>query len=592
MMSCINVPVSVLISYLEKDHSMIETRRLKNVVIFVQTILSFVLSRNIINIYNDIARKYENVTVKDFRKYEKLEYKKNKLKLDIDFLNNCKQLGVYPKFLIFKLLNVSNKDALSVHKRLLRSAINKRNKELQHLSKELSLSVNILSTQLSTIDFYILTNSITSYNKKSLQKSLYTQQKKLCSLTKDCNLTIFTANETITNLTQYELSQEESDLLKTGLYFSIQPDKIRKSEIFTTFEKIHRSFLNNLKSEETKSQIKVHLSYLANSYFYNDKPSPRILRQHRVLRNLRKNKDIVITKPDQGNGVVILDRKLYNNAIEEIISDSSKFEKLNEDPTLKREASLQQFLRKLKQINFFNEIEYDKLYPSGSAPARIYGTPKMHKFSSSDSFPKLLPIVSSIGTFNYNLARFLCDLLSPLVPNDYSCKDTFSFVSQIKDANLSKTFLVSYDVTSLFTNIPLQETIDIAINLLFNHNPNLNITRKELKKLFLFATSKTHFIFNSKFYNQIDGVAMGSPLAPVLANIFMGFHESKWLNEYNLNKPKFYLRYVDDILAAFDYEHDSLNFLNSRHPNIKFTREKQNNHSIAFLDVFISGINN
>ena len=80
----------------------------------------------------------------------------------------------------------------------------------------------------------------------------------------------------------------------------------------------------------------------------------------------------------------------------------------------------------------------------------------MQKFSSSDSFPKLCPIVLSIGTFNYNLASFLCDLLSPLVPNDYSCKDTFSFVSQITNENLSKTFLISYDVTSLFTNIPLQ----------------------------------------------------------------------------------------------------------------------------------------
>ena len=119
----------------------------------------------IINIYNDILRKYGNVTVKDFRKYEKLD----KLKLDINFLNNYKQLGVYPKFLIFKLPNVSNKGALSVRKRVLRNAINKRNKELLHLSKELTLSVNVLSTQLSTIDFYILTKSITSYNKKSLQ---------------------------------------------------------------------------------------------------------------------------------------------------------------------------------------------------------------------------------------------------------------------------------------------------------------------------------------------------------------------------------------------------------------------------------------
>ena len=88
---------------------------------------------------------------------------------------------------------------------------------------------------------------------------------------------------------------------------------------------------------------------------------------------------------------------------------------------------------------------------------------------------------------------------------------------------------------------------------------------------------------------------MGSPLVPVLANIFMSFYESKWLNEYNLNKPKFYLRYVDDILAAFDKEQDLLNFLNflnKRHPNIKVTIEKQFNHSIAFLNVFISGINN
>ena len=246
-----------------------------------------------------MERSYCNVTVKDFRKYGKLEYKKNKLKLDIDVLNNCKQRGVYPKFFIFKLPNVSHKDALSIRKGLFRSAIKKRNKILQHLPKELSLSEKILSTQLSIIDFYILTKSIILHDKKSLQKSLYTQQKKLSSLTRDCNLPIFIANETIINLAQYELFQEEPDLLKVGLYFSIQPDESRKSGIFTTFKKIHRSFFNNFKSEETKSQIKVHLSYLANSYFYNCKPCPCILRQHRVLRNLRKNKNVVITKPDK-----------------------------------------------------------------------------------------------------------------------------------------------------------------------------------------------------------------------------------------------------------------------------------------------------
>ena len=90
-------------------------------------------------------------------------------------------------------------------------------------------------------------------------------------------------------------------------------------------------------------------------------------------------------------------------------------------------------------------------------------------------------------------------------------------------------------------------------------------------------------------------MARGSPFAPVLANVFMGFYESKWLNAHNINKPNFYLRYANDILAASDNEQVSLNFLdflNKRHPSIKFTIGKQINHSIAFLDVFISGINN
>ena len=218
---------------------------------FFQTIVIFVLSRKIINIYNDIVRKCGNVTVKDFRKYKRLEYKKNKLKLGINF-NSCKQLGVYPKFLIFKLLNVSNKAALSICKRLVRSNINNLNKELQHLSKELSLSKNFLSTQLSTTDFYILTKSVTSYNKKLLQKLLYTQQKKLSSLTKDCNLSIFTANETTANFMQYELSQEESDLLKAGLYFSIQKIKFENPKSSLPLKRFVVCFLTTLNPRKPK----------------------------------------------------------------------------------------------------------------------------------------------------------------------------------------------------------------------------------------------------------------------------------------------------------------------------------------------------
>ena len=144
-----------------------------------------------------------------------------------------------------------------------------------------------LCKRLSTTDFCILKKSIISHNNKLLQKSLYTQQKKLYSLMRGCSLPTFTANETITNLRQYGLSSEEFDLLEAGLHMPIQPDKLQISEIFTAFENIHRSFINKPKFEEAKSRIKAHFT---NTYFYKYKPSPRILRQHRVSQNIRKKK--------------------------------------------------------------------------------------------------------------------------------------------------------------------------------------------------------------------------------------------------------------------------------------------------------------
>ena len=138
-------------------------------------------------------------------------------------------------------------------------------------------------------------------------------------------------------------------------------------------------------------------------YFWNCKPSPQILCQHCVLRNLQTNQQQIITKPDKGNGTVILDQNLYNGNLFEFISDALKFEKLNTDPITKWEAVFQRNLCKLKQKGFFNEYDYNQLYPFGSTVAHIYGLPKMHKFSPSDPFPKLRPTVSSIGTCNNNL---------------------------------------------------------------------------------------------------------------------------------------------------------------------------------------------
>ena len=87
--------------------------------------------------------------------------------------------------------------------------------------------------------------------------------------------------------------------------------------------------------------------------------------------------------------------------------------------------------------------------------------------------------------------------------------------------------MISY-VCSLFTSIPLKETTDIAVDLLFEHSPDFKITKNKFKKLFDFATSGIHFLFDGSFYDQTDGVAMGSPLGPFVDNLFIGYHEGNW----------------------------------------------------------------
>ena len=141
--------------------------------------------------------------------------------------------------------------------------------------------------------------------------------KKLSSLTRLFNLPIFTANKTISNLTQYESSQEASDLLKAGSYFYIQSEKIWKPEIFPTFEIFVVCFLTILNSRKLKvrskriSRILLILNFttriLIHVYYVN---------YVSILGCFRKNNDIFLTRPDKGNGVVILDRKSYNNGIE------------------------------------------------------------------------------------------------------------------------------------------------------------------------------------------------------------------------------------------------------------------------------------
>ena len=92
--------------------------------------------------------------------------------------------------------------------------------------------------------------------------------------------------------------------------------------------------------------------------------------------------------------------------------------------------------------------------------------------------------------------------------------------------------MASFDAASLFTNIPLKESIDLAVSCITEGNTKLKFSRTEFVKTLCIATSQTNCLFNGKVFDQIDGVAMGSPLAPFLANLFVGHHQNLWMKNY------------------------------------------------------------
>lgn len=162
-------------------------------------------------------------------------------------------------------------------------------------------------------------------------------------------------------------------------------------------------------------------------------------------------------------------------------------------------------------------------------------------------------------------------------------KDTFHFVSMLDNKN-HRLIMASLDVELLITNIPL------VTNKVFQKKDNVNgIGKEDFKSLFLLSTKGTVFLFNGHYDRQKDGVAMGYPLGPALANAFFSHHETTWLEDCPLSfAPLFYARYVDDIFVLISKRHDIIRlseYLSSKHSNISFTYEEENKDTLPFLDV-------
>ena len=400
-------------------------------------------------------------------------------------------------------------------------------------------------------------------------------------------------DEHITNISSHELSFFQKLVLCRGLKFAI-PQRISNIEIKASFEKAYWDLERHLNSENSKELAAATLKSIALNYINHQGPSPpkQLLA---AIKQLKRRDDIVITKPDKGSGVVVMDKSEYIHLLSEAsVNDTSKFRPIPSErpktrgrppkhyhPLLAKEALVQSIITRI-----LPHAVAQSLRPTGSRLAHLYGLPKTHKEKLA-----MRPILSATNTYNYALAKWLDNKLKPLSLNQYTVTDIFDFVNELpRDLNITPgDLLVSYDVSSLFTNVPLDETITILAdrafrNNWFNSEYDLNISKQDLIDLLGVATKGQLFQFNGSLYEQVDGVAMGSPLGPLLANVFMSSIEEKLDVDGKL--PPYYRRYVDDtftVMPDLPTARDFLNTLNHAHPAINFTMEVENDGMLPFL---------
>ena len=310
-----------------------------------------------------------------------------------------------------------------------------------------------------------------------------------------------------------------------------------------------------------------------------------------ILKKLSKNKSLVICRPDKGKGIVLLNRTDYIQKMEDVLSDDSKFTFVgspNFSNIFKMEDKINRTLKQFKDKSMISDETYNTLYSSGSSYSILYGLPKVHKRDVP-----LRPILAAYNSPNFAIAKYLVPVLSKLTSNQHTLSNSSSFIPEILHQN-SHSFMVSFDIQSLFTNIPLSETIDLIIDKLFPNNTERfnNFDKLSFRKLLELAVVDTHFIFNGNIYKQTDGMAMGSPLGPTFANIFMCHLEELILDQCPAEfKPLFYKRYVDDTFVLFREQSHAqmfLDFMNNFHRNIKFTMESECNGQLPFLDTLVS----
>ena len=219
----------------------------------------------------------------------------------------------------------------------------------------------------------------------------------------------------------------------------------------------------------------------------------------------------------------------------------------------------------------------------------LNGLPKIHK----DDMP-IRPVVDHTSAPSYRLAAKLERVIKAGIvwEENYSLKNTYDFINNSKDLKLSSSHkLASLDVVNMYTNIPVEETIKIVEEYLIRSKVYNLLVIDDIIRFLRVVLRQNYFSFNGEVFLQKEGLAMGSPLSGLLANIYMNHFERKYIMSKYKSKIIYYGRYVDDTFLIFDGTHRQLqkmvSELNKTHPSIRLTLEFEHENALNFLDVTV-----
>jgi len=389
----------------------------------------------------------------------------------------------------------------------------------------------------------------------------------------------------VKNLSSHTFSEDETKLLEKGLKYSPESN-INISD----FEDLAVDIDLALDDKDigTKYICKNHIQQSVQSA-----PAPKNNEMKTVKRiqSTLKNENLTLVKADKGETIVILNQADYIEKVNAFLNCSS-FQKIDRDPTNNYNKILKTNLTICK--NIFSSSNENLINMNPLAP-RLYGLPKLHKPNIT-----IRPVVSHFTAPCHKLGYKLNNLFrnyTSFKPT-YTVSNSYELCEKIKTVQVPPNArLISFDVTNLFTNVPVHESKQLVQDIL-NESSCDKLVKDEFMILFDTCLKQNYFRFNNVFYKQLHGLSMGSPISPLVADIFMNYLETKIFdsNNDNLKYIKYWYRYVDDILCLWTGTIDQLNefltFINNIHKNIKFTLEVDSNHSINFLDLKITIENN